>query len=80
MLSTVIKKEAKQLFSDKGFLLIALIQPIIFIVMFGSSFQEGDIGHLNTVVIDEDNTTFSQYVLDAANRSERFDLVQHQIH
>ncbi len=75
MLFTVISKEAKQLLSDKGFLLIALIQPITFIVMFGSSFQEGDIGHLNTVVIDEDHTNFSHYVLDAANRSERFDLV-----
>ncbi|MBU4070220.1 MAG: ABC transporter permease [Nanoarchaeota archaeon] len=75
MLFTVLLKEAKQLFSDKGFLLIALIEPIIFIVMFGSSFQGGDINHLDTVVIDEDHTNFSSYVVDATEKSEYFDIV-----
>ena len=34
MLYTAIKKEGKQLFGDKVFLLIALVQPIILIIMF----------------------------------------------
>ncbi len=76
MLSTVIKKETRQLFSDKGFLIISLIQPIIFIIMFGSSFQSGDINHLDTIIIDDDNTLFSRYVLDATENSEFFDVVE----
>src|SRR3989344_753794 len=75
MLFTVISKEAKQLFSDKGFLLIALFQPIVFIVVFGSSFQGGDINHLDTIFIDEDNSNFSRYVFDATQKSEFFDIV-----
>ena len=75
MLSSVLKKEAKQLFSDKGFLLLSLIQPVIFIIMFGSSFQGGDINHLHTIVIDLDNTTFSKYVVSAVDKSEFFDII-----
>ncbi len=75
MLFTVLKKESKQLLSDKGFILIALIQPIILIIMFGSSFSGGDINHLKTAVIDLDNTTFSGYVVSAINSSEFFSIV-----
>ncbi|MDP2925006.1 MAG: ABC transporter permease [Nanoarchaeota archaeon] len=75
MLTTVLKKESKQLFSDKGFLLIALLQPIIFIIMFGSSFQEGDINHLKTIVIDEDHSNYSSYVVKATESSDFFNVV-----
>jgi ABC-2 type transport system permease protein len=75
MLYTAILKEAKQLFSDKGFLLIALIQPIVFIIMFGSSFQGGDINHLDTIVIDQDKSNFSRYVTESTARSEFFNVV-----
>ncbi|MFH1521985.1 MAG: ABC transporter permease, partial [archaeon] len=68
-------KEAKQLSKDKGFLLIAFLQPIIFIVMFGSSFESGDVNHLDTIVIDEDMTLYSSYVIDAVNRSEYYDIM-----
>ena len=77
MLYTVILKEFKQLLSDKGFLLIALIQPIIFIIVFGSSFEHGDINHLDTIIFNEDNSTFSKYVIDATEKSEFFDIVSH---
>ncbi len=77
MLTTVLQKEAKQLWSDKIFLLIALIQPIIFVIMFGSSFQGGDINHLKTIVIDKDNTDFSKYVVDSINNSEFFMVVEY---
>lgn len=76
MLWTVMLKEGKQIFSDKGFLLIALLQPIVFIVMFGSSFQAGDINHLDTIVVDEDNSIFSRYVMDSTRNSEFFDVVE----
>jgi len=75
MLFTVIKKEAKQLLSDKGFLIISLIQPIIFIIMFGSSFQGGDINHLDTIVINEDNGRFSEYVTSAVENSDFFEVI-----
>lgn len=68
-------KEAKQLSKDKGFLFIAFLQPIIFIVMFGSSFETGDVNHLNTIVLDEDLTEYSSYVVDAINRSEYYDII-----
>jgi len=74
MLYTVLLKEAKHLFSDKGFLLIALIQPVIFIIMFGSSFQGGDINNLDTILIDNDQTEFSEYVKLAAHKSEFFNV------
>lgn len=72
MFFTVIKKEAKQLMSDKGLLLIALLQPIIFIVVFGSAFQGGDIENLSTVVIDNDNTVYSSYVVSGITESNFF--------
>ncbi len=75
MLFSVLKKEAKHLLNDRGFLLLAILQPIIFIIMFGSSFQGGDINHLNTIIIDEDHSNFSQYVLDSAQESEFFDVI-----
>lgn len=74
MLFTVLRKEMKQIFQDKGFLLIALLQPIVMILVFGSSFQEGDINHLDTVVIDQDNSTFSHYVLDAIDKSDFYEM------
>ena len=76
MFFTVLKKEAKHLLNDKGFLLIAILEPIVFIVMFGSSFSGGDINHLDTIVIDKDGTEFSRYVIDAVNNSEFFDIVE----
>ena len=75
MLYTAIKKEGKQLFGDKVFLLIALVQPIILIIMFGSSFSGGDINHLKTIVIDQDNTRYSGYIVSAINQSEFFDVI-----
>ncbi len=76
MLFTVLKKEAKQILSDRGFILIAIVQPIIFIIMFGSSFQSGDINHLKTDVIDLDNSLYSNYVVQSTNKSDFFDIVR----
>ncbi|MFA5856225.1 MAG: ABC transporter permease [Candidatus Pacearchaeota archaeon] len=75
MIRAILYKEFKHLLSDKGFLLIAMIQPLVFIIMFGSSLQGGDINHLSTVVLDMDNSNYSKYVIDATNKSEFFDIV-----
>jgi ABC-type multidrug transport system permease subunit len=75
MIFTILKKEAKQLLSDKGFLLIAFIQPLVFIIMFGSSFQGGDINHLDTIVMDNDNSVYSGYVVSSIQKSEFFEVI-----
>lgn len=77
MFITALKKEARMLFSDHGFLLIALIQPIVFIVMFGSSFQGGDINYLETIIVDQDKTPFSEYVIQVTEQSEYFEVVSY---
>ena len=74
MLFKVIQKESKQLFSDKMILFIAIIQPIILIFVFGSSFQ-GSIENISTIVVDEDQTTFSGYIVVGVNQSDFFETV-----
>lgn len=81
MIIEVIKKEGKQLLTDKGLLLIALLQPIIFIVVFGSTFQGGgDIKHISTIVVDYDNTNYSNYVIEAIQSTDFFSLksIEHE--
>jgi hypothetical protein len=38
--------------------------------MFGSSFQGGDINHLDTIVMDNDNSVYSNYVVSSIQKSE----------
>ncbi len=76
MFFTILKKEAKHIFNDKGFLLIAILEPIVFIIMFGSSFAEGDINHLDTIIVDKDKSPLSNYVISATENSEFFDIIE----
>jgi len=73
-LRKVIKKEFKEFIRDKGFLLTIILEPLIIMIVFGYAFQ-ADITDLNTIVIDEDGSAYSNQVLAAIDEAEVFKRV-----
>jgi len=74
MFLSVIKKEAKELLQDKGFLALAIIEPIIFILIFGSTFQNSP-ENISTVIVDMDNSAFSYYAIQGINESDVYNVI-----
>ena len=73
-IAKVIKKETFDFIRDKGFILTLILEPLVLILVFGYTFQ-ADINHLNTIVIDKDNSNYSQQVLEAVDSSEYFNRI-----
>ncbi len=67
-ITPLIKKETKQLIRDKGFILTAILEPIIFILIFGYGYS-GNIENISTLIINHDNSSYSEMVVDAINES-----------
>ncbi len=75
MILSVIKKEAKELLQDKGFLALAIIEPIIFILIIGSTFQNSP-ENISTVIVDHDNSVFSHYAILGIDESDVYNVLE----
>jgi len=70
----VVEKEVKTVWKDKIFLISLLVSPIVAFAIFGYTFQQ-NIDHLPTVIVDNDNSAYSQAVIEAAQNSEYFNVL-----
>ncbi len=77
-LSKIIIKEFKQILKDKGFLLTLVFVPLILMIIFGYTFQS-DIKNLDTVIIDNDNSTYSESIKQSAKKSEYFHILDEKM-
>ncbi len=65
----LISKEFSQIIRDKGFILTAILEPIVFVLIFGYGFGS-NIEDISTTIIDYDNTNYSKTVIDAINGTD----------
>jgi ABC-type multidrug transport system permease subunit/predicted nucleic acid-binding Zn-ribbon protein len=72
---SVVKKEFKEFKRDKGFILTLIIEPLILMLVFGYTFQ-ADITYLDTIIIDADNSEYSQEIINAIEDSEYFNNIR----
>ncbi len=73
-LLAVIKKEYKEFIRDRGLVLAIIIAPVVMMFVFGNTFS-GNIRDLKTIVIDEDNSEYSQKIVTAIKESTYFKVV-----
>jgi len=73
-LFAVIEKETKTILKDKVFIIILLVAPIVALAVFGYTFQQ-NIDNLPTFIVDNDNSDYSQEVINAAQNSEYFKVL-----
>jgi ABC-type multidrug transport system permease subunit len=74
-LAAVIRKEFKHIRRDRGLLLVLLLEPLVIMSVFGYAFQ-GNITNLPTIIVNEDNSPYSDQIINAVERSEYFRVVQ----
>lgn len=72
----VIKKEFKEFFRDRYFVLTIIIEPIIMMFIFGNTFS-GGIKNLKAIIVDEDKSEYSQKLVDSINKSEYFKTIDY---
>ena len=73
-LSGVVKKEFKEIIRDKGFILALILLPLILMLIFGYAYQD-DIRDLDTIVIRDDNSEYSEGVYRAIEDSKYFNPI-----
>lgn len=73
-LFNVIKKEFRDIKRDKGFIITLILEPLILILVFGYTFQ-ADITNLNTIVIDDDNSIYSENIINSIENSDYFKII-----
>ncbi len=71
-LTKVIKKEFKSIARDRAFILTLIVEPLILMLVLGYAFQ-ADVRNVETLVIDESLSDYSQKVIDAINNSDYFE-------
>jgi ABC-2 type transport system permease protein len=74
-LMDIIIREFKYIISNKRLLAILLIIPLFYTSLFGLLYSENVVLGIKTVVVDLDKTTMSRMVIEAFNKSNRYDLV-----
>jgi ABC transporter DrrB family efflux protein len=74
ILLSIIKKEYQEFIRDKGIVIAMVLMPAILMLTFGNAFQ-GDIKNLKTVLINEDQSEYSQKIVDAIEKSENFSVI-----
>jgi ABC-2 type transport system permease protein len=71
---SIIRKELKLLFKEKGNLFFLLIMPMLFIVLFGSVFSESSNATITVHCVDLDQSKVSKSFLRAVGRVKGFSL------
>jgi ABC-2 type transport system permease protein len=74
-LMAIIIREFKYIISNKRLLVILLIIPAFYTSLFGLLYCEQVVNGIKTVVVDLDKTPLSRMVIEAFNKSVKFDLV-----
>ncbi|HHY06143.1 MAG TPA: ABC transporter permease [Clostridia bacterium] len=74
-LMAIIIREFKYIISNKRLLAILLIIPVFYTSLFGLLYCEQVVNGIKTVVVDLDKTPMSRTIIDAFNKSVKFDLI-----
>lgn len=72
--ASVIKKEFMHLRRDRSSLVIALILPMLQLIIFGYAI-DFDVRHIQSVVVDYDNSPESRQYLEQLKATQYFDIV-----
>ncbi|RKD24492.1 hypothetical protein BEP19_08900 [Ammoniphilus oxalaticus] len=75
MVSKSMMEEWVYLWKNKRLLVILLLVPFVFTVLFGAAYSEGKLHSLPTVYFDEDQSALSRQVIQAFQASETFEIV-----
>ena len=70
----VMRKEFKHIFRDRGTLVMFFTLPIIQLSLFG--FLDQNVRDLPTVVVDQDQTTYSRELMDEMRATRTFGIVR----
>jgi drug efflux transport system permease protein len=70
----IARREMTQLLRDRRTIVVFLAMPAVLVVLFGYVLSL-EVRHLRTVVLDQDNTAASRYLVERLAQSGRFDLV-----
>jgi len=72
---SVMRRELRYIFSNKRLLLILFVVPLLYTTMFGYLYSANLVNGIKTVIVDQDKTPLSRTVVEAFNKSVKFDLV-----
>src|SRR5258706_1814564 len=73
-LVAVALKELKHIFRDRGTLVMFFTLPVIQLALFG--FLDQNVRDLPTVVVDQDQTTYSRELIDGMRATKTFAIDQ----
>ena len=74
-IGAIIRREFKYIISNKRLLAILLIIPIFYTSLFGLLYCEHLVKGIKTVVVDQDKTAMSRMVIEAFQKSDKYELV-----
>lgn len=74
----IIIKEFKQIMHDRGFILSLIFIPLILMIIFNATFKS-DVKNLDTIIIDNDNSVYSESIKNAARDSEYFNVIENDV-
>ena len=74
-IAATAKRELKYILSNRRLLFVILFVPVFYTFLFGYLYSEHTVKGIKTAVIDYNKTQLSRSVIDAFNKSDRFQLV-----
>lgn len=74
-LMAIIIREFKYIISNKRLLAILLVIPVFYTSLFGLLYCEQVVNGIKTVVVDLDKTPLSRMVIEAFDKSVKYDLI-----
>ncbi|HSU79099.1 MAG TPA: ABC transporter permease, partial [Candidatus Angelobacter sp.] len=76
LLKSIIIKELKLMLKERGNFFFLILMPILFIVLFGSIFNNVGNSTINVQIVDHDQTTISKAFIDQVNHVKGFKVKQ----
>lgn len=73
---TTAKAEMKRLVNNKRNLVVLVGSPILFLTLFGLVYSNHVVTGINTVILDQDNSSLSRTVINSFANSEKFHIVR----
>lgn len=74
---TIAKVKIKELLSSKGFIIIMVILPIIFVYAIGSIYSPDYLAEgIPIAIVDEDNSEYSRFLIDLLKKEEIVKIIE----
>lgn len=72
----IINEEWRNIFNDKRLFAVLFIIPILYTAMFGYLYSNHRVTEMDTVIVDQDRSPFSQKMVQAFDETESFNVIQ----